>query len=94
MHYAVSYVYWSYRKEVPSEVRNKMLNQLTKETIRVELVGQLQLFSQDEILGNKLAKEGCTRCQCGSKYWENDICHSCGKPFLALVFEGFFDHIQ
>ena len=96
MRYAVSCVYWSYRKEIPSEVRNKqkMLKQLTKETVRVELEGQLQMFSQDELLGNRFAKEGCTRCECGSKYWENDICHSCGKPFLALVFEGFFDHIQ
>ena len=96
MRYAVSCVYWSYRKEIPSEVRNKqkMLKQLTKETVRVELEGQLQMFSQDELLGNRFAKEGCTRCECGSKYWENDICHSCEKPFLALVFEGFFDHIQ
>ena len=29
-------------------------------------------------LGNINAEEGCTRCQCGCKYWENDICIDCG----------------
>jgi hypothetical protein len=63
-----------------------MLKQLTKETVRVELEGQLQMFSQDELLGNRFAKEGCTRCECGCKYWENDHCHSCGK-FVTIVRE-------
>ncbi len=25
--------------------------------------------------------EGCTFCGCGSKYWDGDICHSCGERF-------------
>jgi hypothetical protein len=28
--------------------------------------------------GNINADEGCTRCVCGCKYWENDYCVSCG----------------
>jgi hypothetical protein len=28
--------------------------------------------------GNVVAVEGCTRCDCGVKYWENDHCVSCG----------------
>ena len=28
--------------------------------------------------GNVIAREGIDRCECGSKYWENDKCHSCG----------------
>lgn len=24
------------------------------------------------------AQEGCDRCECGSKYWENDRCVDCG----------------
>lgn len=31
--------------------------------------------------GNKLATEGCTFCWCGAKYWENDICVSCGERY-------------
>ena len=27
---------------------------------------------------NKTACSGCHRCYCGAKYWENDICISCG----------------
>jgi len=28
--------------------------------------------------GNTTAQEGCDRCLCGSKYWENDKCIGCG----------------
>lgn len=28
--------------------------------------------------GNLLATEGCDRCACGCKYWENDLCIDCG----------------
>lgn len=30
--------------------------------------------------GNVVAEEGCTRCACGSKYWEADRCVDCGAP--------------
>ena len=29
-------------------------------------------------LGNTVALEGCDRCDCGSKYWEDDRCVDCG----------------
>jgi DNA-directed RNA polymerase subunit RPC12/RpoP len=28
--------------------------------------------------GNLTAREGCSRCLCGCKYWENDRCIDCG----------------
>jgi hypothetical protein len=28
--------------------------------------------------------EGLTRCSCGSKYWDADVCHSCGEPYGAV----------
>ena len=30
---------------------------------------------------DKHPQEGCTRCWCGSKYWDGDICHSCGEKW-------------
>lgn len=30
--------------------------------------------------GNAVAREGCDRCSCGSKYWENDQCVDCQTP--------------
>lgn len=30
--------------------------------------------------GNVVAIEGCTRCACGAKYWERDLCASCKAP--------------
>jgi len=29
-------------------------------------------------LGNETAVEGCDRCFCGCKYWENNKCIDCG----------------
>lgn len=29
--------------------------------------------------GNEIAREGIDRCWCGAKYWEKDICVSCGE---------------
>lgn len=26
-------------------------------------------------------QEGCTRCGCGSKYWDGDFCASCGERY-------------
>jgi hypothetical protein len=37
--------------------------------------------------GNKQAKEGIHRCWCGAKYWENDICCSCGEEFNAQHYD-------
>lgn len=28
--------------------------------------------------GNIIAIEGCDRCWCGCKYWEDDACIDCG----------------
>lgn len=38
--------------------------------------------------GNVIAKEGITRCFCGSKYWESDKCHSCGMEVDKLILLG------
>jgi hypothetical protein len=40
-----------------------------------------------DIHGNEKALEGVDRCSCGSKYWENDTCVSCGAPFREDPFE-------
>jgi hypothetical protein len=37
--------------------------------------------AQSDQHGNVLAREGCDRCPCGAKYWENDVCVSCGSKF-------------
>lgn len=34
-------------------------------------------------LGNKIAREGCDRCYCGCKYWENDRCVDCGEHVVG-----------
>lgn len=26
--------------------------------------------------------EGIDRCYCGSKYWDENVCHSCGEKFV------------
>jgi hypothetical protein len=26
--------------------------------------------------------EGVDRCYCGSKYWDENVCHSCGEKFV------------
>lgn len=41
----------------------------------------LQFTRKVDIHGNTKAEEGCDRCPCGCKYWENDVCVSCGEPF-------------
>lgn len=28
-----------------------------------------------------LPREGIDRCDCGSKYWDGDVCHSCGEKW-------------
>lgn len=35
--------------------------------------------------GNVIAVEGCTRCACGAKYWENDVCVSCGEHARRII---------
>lgn len=36
--------------------------------------------------GNVKATEGCDRCDCGSKYWENDLCIDCGEPVDMAIY--------
>ena len=36
--------------------------------------------------GNRYLTHGCDRCDCGCKYWVNDVCQSCGFEF------NIFDH--
>lgn len=35
--------------------------------------------------GNRTAREGCDRCYCGCKYWENDKCIDCGTSIQTCV---------
>lgn len=35
--------------------------------------------------GNVVAQEGCDRCSCGCKYWENDRCIDCGTPIADVL---------
>lgn len=34
--------------------------------------------------GNAVAQEGCDRCACGCKYWENDRCIDCGTHVAEI----------
>ena len=38
-------------------------------------------------LGNRYAREGCDRCECGCKYWEGDVCIDCRRPFAGRSCE-------
>ena len=29
--------------------------------------------------------EGCDRCHCGAKYWDGNVCHSCGEKWRPVV---------
>jgi hypothetical protein len=42
---------------------------------------------RDRHLGNKIAREGCDRCSCGCKYWENDRCIDCGTHVSQIPQE-------
>jgi hypothetical protein len=35
--------------------------------------------------GNRIAQEGCDRCDCGCKYWENDCCTDCGTHISQVT---------
>lgn len=35
--------------------------------------------------GARIPEEGATRCACGSKYWDEDRCHSCGELYVGEV---------
>ena len=38
--------------------------------------------------GNLWANEGCDRCFCGCKYWENDRCVDCNTRIEDVICEG------
>ena len=40
-------------------------------------------------LGNEIAQEGCDRCWCGCKYWENDRCVDCGSQVPTIYNHAF-----
>jgi len=31
--------------------------------------------------------EGVTRCPCGAKYWDGNVCHSCGETFRSSNYD-------
>jgi hypothetical protein len=35
-------------------------------------------------MGNVEAREGCSRCPCGCKYWERDRCIDCGASIESV----------
>ena len=35
--------------------------------------------------GNTKARSGCDRCNCGCKYWEQDLCIDCGMKIEDLL---------
>jgi hypothetical protein len=37
--------------------------------------------------GNRIAREGCSRCWCGCKYWEQDRCADCSTPIWDIPAE-------
>lgn len=42
-----------------------------------------------------LPEEGWTRCSCGSKYWDGDVCHSCGTKWdRTLTVEEYRDLVD
>jgi hypothetical protein len=53
---------------------------LTMAVTASELRKRVTAKSADKF-GNVLAREGYDFCVCGAKYWENDICQSCGASF-------------
>jgi hypothetical protein len=59
---------------------------------RVQAFIEVKLAENDEPaprdLGNKIAQEGCDRCFCGCKYWENDRCIDCGTHINQVPQEG------
>ena len=40
--------------------------------------GRMVLHQGEPYNDNKSATEGCSRCECGCKYWEGDRCIDCG----------------
>src|SRR5262245_24193610 len=40
--------------------------------------GNVNVSGAGKNLNNQTATEGCSRCECGCKYWENDRCIDCG----------------
>jgi hypothetical protein len=38
-----------------------------------------------DVHGNTVAQEGCDRCFCGCKYWENDRCIDCGTHVRMVL---------
>lgn len=48
-----------------------------------EALSRTRLAVKRDQHGNASATEGCSRCDCGAKYWEFDHCVSCGTAHDA-----------
>lgn len=48
------------------------------------LTGSKKPVPQPNDLGSLVAQEGCDRCYCGCKYWENDTCVDCGTKITDI----------
>lgn len=40
-------------------------------------LSEFATIERNRKFSNKTAQEGCSRCECGCKYWENDRCIDC-----------------
>src|SRR5262245_3170346 len=47
-------------------------------TVADPLGGAMRLYKGEPFNSNQTATEGCSRCECGCKYWEGDRCIDCG----------------
>jgi hypothetical protein len=45
-------------------------------------------MSKPDQHGNAVAQEGCDRCFCGCKYWENDRCVDCNTHVSNVICPG------
>lgn len=55
--------------------KNKQISILKNEILQAKLA---QFSANTDSYGNMVAEHGCTRCECGCKYWEFDKCIDCG----------------
>ena len=61
------------------------LKVITEDMTSSEIVKTVYTASVRAALNNRIAEEGCDRCFCGCKYWENDRCIDCGQGIEAVI---------
>jgi hypothetical protein len=79
--------YYHFGGIVADEVRRYTLREASEAMLRTEHYGPWDEMTAD-VHGNQVAREGCDRCICGCKYWENDRCVDCGTTVTAVGSAG------